>query len=143
MRRFALIAAAVTACLTALPATAQDAPAGMTLVWKSWGNRLVEWTLPRGGEGRYINREGETVVFPVTTDQFDRFRALFAPYEGVPFRCERVITDGAYGSVIWSRPGQADESLNFDAGCTSGDATDVFQRLEQAEAMLNGFKDAR
>lgn len=143
MRRFALIAAAVATCLIALPASAQDAPASMTLIWKSWGNRLTEWTIPRGGEGRYINREGETVAFPVSVEQFDRFRALFAPYEGVAFRCERVITDGAYGSVIWSRPGQADQSLNFDAGCTSGDANDVFQRLEQAETLLAGLRDAR
>ena len=125
------------------PPPALPAPTTMTLVWRSWGNRLVEWTIPRGGEGRYINREGETVTFPVSGEQFDRFRALFAAYEGVRFECRRVISDGAYGSVIWSQEGHTDQSLNFDAGCTSGDASDVFQRLEQAEAMLNGLRDAR
>jgi hypothetical protein len=142
MRRLAPIAAALMACLTAPPAAAQS-PESMTLVWKSWGNRLVEWTLPRGGEGRYIDRAGETTVFPVTADQFDRFRALFAPYEGVAFHCERVITDGAYGSVVWSRRGVADQSLSFDNGCTSGDADDLFRRLEQAEDLLTGLRDAR
>lgn len=126
-----------------IPPPGLPAPTTMTLVWRSWGNRLVEWTLPRGGEGRYINRDGETVTFPVSAEQFDQFRALFAPYEGVKFECRRVITDGAYGSVVWSQPGHADQSLNFDAGCVSGDASDVFQRLEQAEAMLNGLKDTR
>lgn len=123
------------------PPPGLPAPTTMTLVWRSWGNRLVEWTLPRGGEGRYINRSGEAVTFPVSEAQFDRFRALFTPYEGVRFQCRRVITDGAYGSVIWSQPGHADQSLDFDAGCVSGDASDVFQRLEQAEAMLAAIRD--
>lgn len=126
-----------------VPPPGLPAPTTMTLVWRSWGNRLVEWTLPRGGEGRYVNRDAEPVTFPVSEEQFDRFRALFAPYEGVRFECRRVITDGAYGSVIWSQPGHADQSLNFDAGCVSGDAADVFQRLEQAETMLDTFKGAR
>jgi hypothetical protein len=122
------------------PPPGLPAPTTMTLVWRSWGARLVEWTLPRGGEGRYIDRDGATTAFPVSVEQFDRFRALFAPYEGVKFECRRVITDGAYGSVIWSQPGHEDQSLNFDAGCVSGDAGDVFMRLEQAETMLNEFK---
>jgi hypothetical protein len=124
------------------PPPGLPAPTTMTLVWRSWGNRLVEWTLPRGGEGRYINRDGQATTFPVSVEQFDRFRALFAPYEGMKFECRRVITDGAYGSVVWSQAGHEDQSLNFDAGCVSGDAADVFQRLEQAETMLNGFRDA-
>ncbi|WP_420471709.1 MULTISPECIES: hypothetical protein [unclassified Brevundimonas] len=145
MHRFALVAAALAACLIAQPAAAQtrSGPDSMTLIWKSWGNRLVEWTVPRGGEARYINREGETVAFPVTPEQFDAFRAVFAPYEGVPFRCQRAISDGAYGSVIWTGAGGAEESLNFDAGCVTGDADDVFRRLEQAEAMLKAWRDAR
>lgn len=125
------------------PPPGLPAPTTMTLVWRSWGNRLVEWTLPRGGEGRYVNRDAEPVTFPVSEEQFDRFRALFAPYEGVRFECRRVLTDGAYGSVVWSQPGHADQSLNFDAGCVSGDAADVFQRLEQAETMLDTFRNAR
>jgi len=126
-----------------VPPPGLPAPTSMTLVWRSWGNRLVEWTLPRGGEGRFINREEEPVTFPVSVEQFDRFRALFAVYEGVRFECRRTITDGAYGSVVWSQPGHEDQSLNFDAGCVTGDASDVFQRLEQAEAMLDGFKAGR
>lgn len=125
------------------PPPALPAPVAMTLVWRSWGNRLVEWTLPRGGEGRRIDRDGETTTFTVSEAQFDAFRALFSPYEGVRFECRRVITDGAYGSVIWSQPGHADQSLNFDAGCVSGDASDVFERLERAEAMLDGLREAR
>ena len=123
------------------PPPGLPAPTTMTLVWRSWGNRLVEWTLPRGGEGRYIDRAGETATFPVSEAQFDRFRALFTPYEGARFECRRVITDGAYGSVIWSQPGHEDQSLNFDAGCVSGDAADVFERLERAEAMLAALRD--
>lgn len=124
------------------PPPGLPAPTSMTLIWKSWGNRLVEWTIPRGGEGRYINRDGEPVTFPVSEAQFDEFRALFAPYEGAKFECRRAITDGAYGSVIWSQPGHEDQALNFDAGCVTGDASDVFERLERAEAMLNGLRDA-
>lgn len=124
------------------PPPGLPAPTTMTLVWRSWGNRLVEWTIPRGGEGRYIDRSGGVTTFPVSEAQFDEFRALFAPYEGAKFECERVITDGAYGSVIWSQSGHEDQSLNFDAGCVTGDAADVFERLERAEAMLAGLRDA-
>lgn len=124
------------------PPPALPAPERMTLVWRSWGNRLVEWTLPRGGEGQYVRRDEPPVTFPVSEDQFDAFRALFAPYEGVRFECRRVMTDGAYGSVIWSQSGREDQTLNFDAGCLSGDAGDVFERLERAEVMLNGLRDA-
>lgn len=123
------------------PPPGLPAPTTMTLVWRSWGNRLVEWTLPRGGEGRHIDRSGAATTFPVSEEQFDRFRDLFAPYEGVRFECRRVITGGAYGSVIWSQPGHEDQSLNFDAGCVSGDAADVFQRLERAEALLAAIRD--
>jgi hypothetical protein len=122
------------------PPPALPAPERMTLVWRSWGNRLVEWTLPRGGEGRYIRGDGPAVAFPVSVEQFDAFRAVFAPYEGVRFECRRTMTDGAYGSVIWSQSGHEDQALNFDAGCLSGDAADVFERLDQAEVMLNGLK---
>lgn len=148
----AVLAAAVSLC--AMPAAARQtstapaaeappalpAPTTMTLVWRYWGNRLVEWTLPRGGEGRYVYRDGPASTFPVSEAQFDEFRALFAPYEGVRFACRRVITDGAYGSVIWSQEGHEDQSLNFDAGCVSGDASDVFMRLEQAEALLKTYR---
>lgn len=123
------------------PPPGLTAPTTMTLVWRSWGNRLSEWTLTRGGEGRYINRDAPPVTFPVSEEQFDRFRALFAAWEGVRFECRRVITDGAYGSVIWSQPGHEDQSLNFDAGCVSGDAGAVFERLEQAETMLAALRD--
>lgn len=117
------------------------APTRMTLVWRSWGNRLVEWTIPRGGDATYVNRDAAPVTFSVSEAEFDRFRELFRPYEGVRFECRRVITDGAYGSVVWSQPGHEDQSLNFDAGCVSGDAADVFERLERAEAMLKALRD--
>ncbi|GAA0638744.1 hypothetical protein [Brevundimonas lenta] len=116
-------------------------PTQMTLVWRSWGNRLVEWTIPRGGEAAYVNRDAPPVTFSVSAAEFDRFRDLFRPWEGVRFECERVITDGAYGSVVWSQPGHEDQSLNFDAGCVTGDAADVFERLERAEKMLEALRD--
>lgn len=124
------------------PPPGLPAPTTMTLVWRSWGNRLVEWTISRGGEGRYVNRDAEAVTFRVSEEQFDAFRAVFAPYEGVKFECRRIITDGAYGNVIWAQAGHEDQSLNFDAGCVSGDAGDVFERLGRAEAMLAGLRDA-
>lgn len=124
------------------PPPALPAPDRMTLVWRSWGNRLVEWIIPRGGDAVFIDGEEPPVTFPVSEAEFDAFRALFAPYEGAKFECEVVVTDGAYGSVIWSQAGHADQALDFNAGCLTGDAADVFERLDRASTMLNGLKDA-
>lgn len=117
------------------------APDRLTLTSLYWGRVTQEWSLPRGGEGRWTQADGETKAFPVSKADFDRLRDLFRPYEGVRFECERVIADGPYGRLTWSQSGHDDQQLNWDAGCVTGDAADVFQRWDQAEALLKGLRD--
>jgi hypothetical protein len=107
-----------------------------------WGNLRSAWTIPRGGEGRFV--EGERVVtFPVSAETFDRVREIFRPYEGRYFECNRVITDGPYGFIIWSsREGEEDQRTQWDAGCVTGDAGDLFTRIDTAMEILVPMRDA-
>lgn len=116
-------------------------PRTMTLTWLYWGRTTSEWTVPRGGEARWSNEAGESRTFAVSEADFDRLRDIFRPYEGARFECDRVITDGPYGRLTWSQPGHEDQQLNWDAGCVTGDATDVFERVDRAEALLKGLRD--
>jgi len=123
------------------PPPVLPAPDRLTLTSLYWGRVTQEWTVPRGGEGRWTQADGKTEAFAVSEADFDRLRDLFRPYEGVHFECERVITDGPYGRLTWSQPGHEDQQLNWDAGCVTGDAADVFQRWDQAEALLKTLRD--
>ena len=124
-----------------VPPAGLPAPDRITLTWLYWGNVTENWSIPRDGEGRWSERDGPVKTFPVSEADFDRLRDLFRPYEGVRFECERVISDGPYGRLVWSQPGHEDQQLNWDAGCITGDAADVFGRLDQAEAMLKALRD--
>ena len=123
------------------PPPALPDPQVMTLAALYWGRTTSEWVIPRGGTGRWMNEAGEPTTFPVSEGEFDRLRDLFRPYEGVVFECKRVITDGPYGRLIWSQSGHEDQQLNWDAGCVTGDADDVFQRVAQAETLLKALRD--
>jgi hypothetical protein len=160
MRRLAF-ALAVAAALTAGSAGAQARPSAttvkvispqaappalpdprtLTLTWLYWGRMTSEWTVPRGGEARWANEAGESKTFMVTEADFDRLRDIFRPYEGRAFECERVLTDGAYGRLTWSQPGREDQQLKWDTGCVTGDADDVFDRVDQAVTLLKGLSD--
>lgn len=124
-----------------LPPPALPDPQTLTLAWQYWGRTTSEWIVPRGGEARWTNEEGESKTFAVTAAEFDRLREIFQPYEGRRFECERVITDGAYGHLTWSQPGHADQQLNWDTGCVNGDAADVFERVDRAVTMLRALRD--
>lgn len=118
------------------------APTTIALENMYWGNTTSRWTISRGGEGRFV--EGERVVtFPVSVESFDSIREIFRPYESRHFECNRTIADGPYGYVIWSsREGQEDQRTLWDAGCVTGDAADLFARLDQASAILVALRDA-
>lgn len=116
-------------------------PERITLTSLYWGRVTQTWTIPRGGEGVWSQADGSTRAFLVSAADFDRLRDLFRPYEGVRFECKRVIADGPYGHVTWSQQGHADQQLKWDAGCVTGDAADVFRRLDQAEALLKTLRD--
>jgi hypothetical protein len=116
-------------------------PQTLTLTWQYWGRTTSEWTVPRGGEAHWSNEHGEAKTFPVTEAEFDRLRDIFRPYEGRRFECERVMTDGAYGHLTWSQPDHDDQQLKWDTGCTTGDAADVFARVDQAVDLLKGLRD--
>jgi hypothetical protein len=108
-----------------------------------WGNPTSGWSVSRSGEGRYTER-GEVVRrFAVSGEAFARVREIFRPYESRRFECQRVITDGPYGDVIWSSAeGKEDQRTRFDAGCVTGDAEDLFARLAEADALINALRGA-
>lgn len=122
------------------PAGLQD-PDRITLTSLYWGRVTQEWSIPRGGEGRWSEGDSAPKTFAVTEADFDRLRDLFRPYEGVRFECRRIIADGPYGHVTWSQQGHEDQQLKWDAGCVSGDAGDVFRRWDEAMVMLKALRD--
>lgn len=117
------------------------APDRITMTSLYWGRVTQEWSIPRGGEGRWSEGDGPAKAFPVSEADFDRLRDLFRPYEGVRFECQRVIADGPYGHVTWSQQGHEDQQLKWDAGCVTGDAADVFRRWDEAMVMLKALRD--
>lgn len=122
------------------PLPVLPAPDRLTLTSLYWGRVTQEWSIPRGGEGRWTEGD-ETRTFAVSEADFDRLRDLFRSYEGVRFECQRVIADGPYGHVTWSQQGHEDQQLKWDAGCVTGDAGDVFRRWDEAMAMLKALRD--
>ena len=117
-------------------------PTIITLQNMYWGRPTATWTIPRGGQGSYADPQ-RTVTFDVSTETFDRVRQIFRPYEERDFHCNRVITDGPYGFVIWSsREGQEDQRTLWDAGCVTGDASDLFGRTDAAMEILVPLRDA-
>jgi hypothetical protein len=116
-------------------------PTIITLQNMYWGRPTATWTITRGGQGRYVDPQ-RTVTFDVSAATFDRVREIFRPYEERDFHCNRVITDGPYGFVIWSsREGQEDQRTLWDAGCVTGDASDLFGRTDAATAILVPLRD--
>jgi hypothetical protein len=117
-------------------------PTIITLQNMYWGNPTSTWTIPREGEGRYVDPQ-RTITFAVSADTFARIRDVFRPYEARDFHCNRVMTDGPYGFVIWSSAeGQEDQRTQWDAGCLTGDAGDLFARLDAAGEILTPLRDA-
>ena len=149
MRHLAIgLAALAVALVLGSAARAQTAaplpdPDRLTLTSLYWGRVTEDWSIPRGGEAVWTGSDGATRSFTVSPADFDRLRDLFSPYEGLPFQCERIIADGPYGRLTWSHGGQEDHRLGWDAGCVTGDAADVFRRVDQAQALLKALRDAR
>lgn len=141
----ALVAALIVflaACASA-PDTpsASSEPATITLQNMYWGNVQSSWTLPRGGDGRFVSRDRD-VAFDMPAETFDQIREIFRPYEGTPFQCNRVITDGPYGFVIWSSAEGAElHRVQWDAGCVTGDAGDLFARIDQTLEIVAPMRD--
>ena len=123
------------------PLPVLPAPDRLTFTSLYWGRMIEEWSIPRGGEGRWTQADGKARAFAVSEADFDALRDLFRPYEGVRFECRRFITDGPYGHVTWSQQGREDQQLRWDAGCVTGDASDVFRRWDEAQARLRALRD--
>lgn len=123
-------------------APAIPAPTIITLENKYWGRTTSSWTLTRNGEGRFT--QGETTTrFALTPEQFDSVREILRPYESRDFHCNRVMTDGPYGFVVWSsQEGREDQRTLWDAGCMTGDASDLFARIDQAVEILAPLREA-
>ncbi|WP_296818837.1 hypothetical protein [Brevundimonas sp.] len=117
-------------------------PDRITLTARYWGRVTRQWTVPRGGEATFTDQAGEVTRFTVSEADFEQLRDIFRPYEGTRFECNRVITDGPYGDVTWSQEGHEDQEVRWDAGCVTGDASDIFERWDRAVAMLNALRDA-
>lgn len=118
-----------------------SAPTGIKLVWLSWGNIREEWTVPAGGVAHWRQPDSSEKYFPISQADFDRIRDQFQAFEGVAFRCDRVVYDLPYGRVIWSQSGFPDQTLEFDLGCVTGDADAVLQSVEKATAILMEMRD--
>jgi len=116
-------------------------PDRITLTARSWGRVTRQWAVPRGGQATFTDAEGAQQSFAVSEADFDRLREIFQPYEGTRFECNRVIADGPYGDVTWSQDGHEDQQVRWDAGCVTGDASDIFERWDRAVAMLNALRD--
>lgn len=112
-------------------------PQSITFGWNSWGRPISRWTLNQDGTGIGTNPNGQPEAIAGTPQDFERLRELFRPYEGTIFRCQVTITDGAYGAIVWSQPGYEDQSVGYNAGCMSGDADDIMQRLRDAETWMH------
>lgn len=117
-------------------APAMPAPAGLRIEHRYWGNLLTAWQA--GADGRAMRTaEGTEEAFAISQEQFSELRTYFQDYESRHFECERIIADLPYGDVIWlSEDGSELKRVRFDQGCVSGDASDLFDRLQQAEALL-------
>jgi hypothetical protein len=116
-------------------------PSVITLQNMYWGSETSSWTVPREGEGRYVEQQ-RVVSFHVSAEAFDRVRELLRPYEHRAFQCRRVVTDGPYGFVIWSSgEGLEHRRTQWDAGCITGDADDLFARIDAATAILTPLRD--
>lgn len=118
-----------------------SAPAAIKLVWMTWGNVREEWTIPAGGVAHWREPDSGEKDFTISRADFDRIRDQFRPFEGVAFRCNRVVYDLPYGRVVWSQPGFPDQTLEFDLGCVTGDADAVLQSVEKATALLTEMRD--
>ena len=117
-------------------------PTIIRVEWMSWGYPVQNWSVSRDGAGSFTH-EGETQTFTVTPGDFEAIRGTLRPYESRYFECERTVYDLPYGAVIWSsREGQEDQRTRFDAGCTSGDADDLFKRLDDANDVVDRLRGA-
>lgn len=117
------------------------APSEIKLVWLTWGNIREEWTVPTGGVAHWREPDSGEKDFSISQADFDRIRDQFRAFEGVAFRCNRVVYDMPYGRVVWSQPGLPDQTLEFDLGCVTGDAAAVLQSVEKATAILMEMRD--
>lgn len=117
------------------------APSEIKLVWLTWGNIREEWTVPSGGVASWREPDTGEKDFVVSQADFERIRDQFRAFEGVAFRCERVVSDMPYGRIIWAQAGFPDQTLEFDLGCVTGDADAVLQSVEKATAILKEMRD--
>ncbi len=117
------------------------APAQIKLVWMTWGNVREEWIIPAGGTAHWREPGSGERDFAVSQADFNRVRAWFSAFEGVAFRCDRVVYDMPYGRVVWSQPGHPDQTLEFDLGCVTGDADEVLESVEKATADMVSMRD--
>lgn len=120
-----------------IPPPALPDPQSITFGWNSWGRPISRWTLNQDGTGIGTNPNGQPETITATPQDFQRLRELFRPYEGRIFRCQVTVTDGAYGAIVWSQPGHEDQSVGYNAGCMSGDANDIMERLDRAETLMH------
>lgn len=131
----------LSACATSTRAPIPE-PNTIGVQYLYWGNPTGNWSVSRSGQGS-ATHDGVTTTFAVPPDSFAQMREIFRPYERRDFECNRVVADGPYGYVYWSsRPGTENHRTPFDAGCISGDAEDLFERLSQAEELVETLKTA-
>ena len=138
----AVFGAVLTGCATTSP---QPQPwlavSELKLAWMTWGEVQEEWIVPAGGEARWSKPGVEEKAFPVTQAEFESVRDQFRGFEGIPFNCERVMTDAPTGRLVWSEQGQPVQTLDFDLGCVTGDADELFDKVDAAAVFLAELRD--
>ena len=137
-----LLASALTGCVTTSPEP-QPWPEVLEirLSWMVWGEVQEEFTVPAGGQARWVRQGSGEADFPVTQAEFERVRDQVRDFEGIPFSCDRVMTDMPTGRLEWSRQGEPIQTLDFDPGCVSGDADGLFDKVHAAAGLLAEVRD--
>lgn len=137
-----LSACAGSAAQPANLSASSTTPSAITFQNMYWGNETSRWTVSREGDGQYADPQ-RSVTFRVSAETFDRVRDILRSYEDRDFQCRRTVTDGPYGYVTWSwGEGKEDRRTLWDAGCMTGDADDLFRRLDAVMEILVPLRDA-
>lgn len=124
-------------------APVMPASEGIRIEHRYWGNLLAAWQVAANGRASRL-AEGAEEAFPIAPEQFTQLRKVFQDYKSRHFECNRIVADLPYGYVIWlSKDGSELQRTRFDEGCISGDASDLFEKLQKAEELLDDWREER
>lgn len=134
-------------CATAPPppTAAPVAEESLGLSINSWGKPLFDWTVSASGDAvytyarptipaKFFDYDLVTKRFRVAAADLQRLRALLSParrYLGGTIPCEPVMTDAAYGRILWG-----ERSVSYNLGCASKETRPVHDGLGAAQDLM-------